>query len=148
METWTRACVQCLLYHCHYEDENFSEDDICTCADTDGHLAKRWLGYVSGFSFEYIIHIWVPIKEIIVVESRYLTIFEQRQFCGSASFWNRSGSGIEFPFWCRSRFGLPSKRCWSMRILPQDLHMLEEGDKVATILSILDGTVYWNFSGI
>lgn len=38
------SCAKCLLYHCHYEDENFSEDDICTCTDTDGHLAKRWLG--------------------------------------------------------------------------------------------------------
>jgi len=38
------SCAKCLLYHCHYEDENFSEEEICTCADTDGHLAKRWLG--------------------------------------------------------------------------------------------------------
>ncbi|XP_023341147.1 sprouty-related, EVH1 domain-containing protein 2 isoform X2 [Eurytemora carolleeae] len=38
------ACAKCLLYHCHYEDENFSEEEICTCTDTDGHLAKRWLG--------------------------------------------------------------------------------------------------------
>ena len=56
------ACAKCLLYHCHYEDENFtgqsqssltwrswrlfdvSDDDICTCDNTDGHLGKRWLG--------------------------------------------------------------------------------------------------------
>jgi len=38
------SCAKCLLYHCHYEDENFSEEEICTCTDTDGHLAKRWLG--------------------------------------------------------------------------------------------------------
>jgi len=38
------ACAKCLLYHCHYEDENFSEEEICTCTDTDGHLVKRWLG--------------------------------------------------------------------------------------------------------
>jgi len=38
------ACAKCLLYHCHYEDENFTDDDICTCDDTDGHLGKRWLG--------------------------------------------------------------------------------------------------------
>jgi len=38
------ACAKCLLYHCHYEDENFTDDDICTCDNTDGHLGKRWLG--------------------------------------------------------------------------------------------------------
>merc|ERR1711953_325848 len=56
------ACAKCLLYHCHYEDENFtgqsqssltwrswrlfdvSDDDICTCDNTDGHLGKRWSG--------------------------------------------------------------------------------------------------------
>jgi len=38
------SCAKCLLYHCHYEDENFSDEDICTCSDTDGHLTKRWLG--------------------------------------------------------------------------------------------------------
>jgi len=38
------ACAKCLLYHCHYEDENFSEEEICTCTDTDGHLTQRWIG--------------------------------------------------------------------------------------------------------
>jgi len=38
------ACAKCLLYHCHYEDENFTDDDICTCDPSDGHLGKRWLG--------------------------------------------------------------------------------------------------------
>jgi len=38
------ACAKCLLYHCHYEDENFTDEDICTCDNTDGHLGKRWLG--------------------------------------------------------------------------------------------------------
>jgi len=38
------ACAKCLLYHCHYEDENFTDDDICTCDNTDGQLGKRWLG--------------------------------------------------------------------------------------------------------
>jgi len=38
------ACAKCLLYHCHYEEETFTDDDICTCDDTDGHLGKRWLG--------------------------------------------------------------------------------------------------------
>lgn len=38
------ACAKCLLYHCHYEEENFTDDDICTCDNTDGQLGKRWLG--------------------------------------------------------------------------------------------------------
>lgn len=38
------ACAKCLLYHCHYEDENFTDEDICTCDPGDGHLGKRWLG--------------------------------------------------------------------------------------------------------
>lgn len=38
------ACAKCLLYHCHYEDENFTDDDICTCDNSDGQLGKRWLG--------------------------------------------------------------------------------------------------------
>jgi len=38
------ACAKCLLYHCHYEDENFTDDDICTCDNTDGQMGKRWLG--------------------------------------------------------------------------------------------------------
>eukprot|EP00088_Acartia_fossae_P005922 TRINITY_DN12684_c0_g1_i1.p1 TRINITY_DN12684_c0_g1~~TRINITY_DN12684_c0_g1_i1.p1 ORF type:complete len:609 (+),score=124.99 TRINITY_DN12684_c0_g1_i1:315-2141(+) len=38
------ACAKCLLYHCHYEDENFSEEEICTCTDSDGHLTQRWIG--------------------------------------------------------------------------------------------------------
>lgn len=38
------ACAKCLLYHCHYEDENFTDEDICTCDPSDGHMGKRWLG--------------------------------------------------------------------------------------------------------
>jgi len=38
------ACAKCLLYHCHYEDENFTDEDICTCDNSDGQLGKRWLG--------------------------------------------------------------------------------------------------------
>jgi len=38
------ACAKCLLYHCHYDDENFTDDDICTCDNSDGQLGMRWLG--------------------------------------------------------------------------------------------------------
>lgn len=41
------SCAKCLLYHCHYEDENFSEEEICTCADTDGHYGQTVVGILS-----------------------------------------------------------------------------------------------------
>ncbi len=43
----------------------------------------------------------------------------KNQCCGSASFWCRSGSGSDFPFWCPSRSGSGSSypklfSCWKI----------------------------------